>query len=316
MTSSSASSTASWAASASVLPQNRAAASTPGDPQRVEGTVLALDGERALDEQQQAEQRGQPRPARAPPTRAACRRSPGGAGRRSRAKANITITIAANGQHLVERDPAAPLDAQVLAGDEPGGAQERHGATAVTWPATTSTVRVARDPARSSSWLATMTVAPDAAAWRSVASSSSRPAASSPAWGSSSSHSWARRATQAGQRGAPLLAGRQAAHRQRGEPAGEAEAVHGGGDLVVRGADGGAPEARRSRPPRGRGRARCGGRAGRPGGARHPGRASGRSRGPCRGRGPAAAARRTPAAASSCRRRWDRAAGRSRRRRR
>ena len=75
-------------------------------------------------------------------------------------------------------------------------------------------MRSASDPARSSSWLATSTVAPDATAWRSTASSSSRPAASRPACGSSSSHSSARRATRHGERRPPPLPRRQLAHRR------------------------------------------------------------------------------------------------------
>ena len=122
----------------------------------------------------------------------------------------------------------------------------------------------ARRPARARGWPRS-TVAPDAAAARSVASSSSRPAASRPACGSSSSHSAGPPGDQAGQRGAPLLAGGEPAHGQRRR-----------GGRSARGAPCAAstspavaptvapPEAHVLGAPSGPGRARCGGRAGRP----------------------------------------------------
>src|SRR5690606_14693297 len=87
-------------------------------------------------------------------------------------------------QHLVDEHAAATLDAQVLGGDQPRDPDAAHDASAPvswTWPPATETTRSASAPARSSSWLATSTVAPAPTASRSTASSSSRPAASSPA---------------------------------------------------------------------------------------------------------------------------------------
>ena len=234
---------------------------------------------------------------------------PGGAGRRSRAKANITITIAGERQHLVERDAAAPLDAQVLAGDR--AARQCATAHSLTGVAARRPgrrrrrrTRVASEPARSSSWLATITVAPDAGglAQRGVELVAAggveagvrlveQPQLGPPG-------------DEAGQRGAPLLAGREAAHRRarragrrgRGGPCaasisasvapdrGAPEAdVLGDGEVEVE------PVAVAEQAD--------------PRGAPRRGRRPGRSRAPCPRPGPAAAARRRPAAASSCRRR-------------
>ena len=86
--------------------------------------------------------------------------------------------------------------------------------------------RVASEPARSSSWLATITVAPDAAAWRSdgvelvaaVGVEAGVRLVEQPQLGTAGD--------QAGERGAPLLAGREPAHREHREATGQPEALH------------------------------------------------------------------------------------------
>src|SRR5213075_1544168 len=67
-------------------------------------------------------------------------------------------------EHLVDDDTAAPLDPQVLCRHEPGDPPAVHAERSTIWPATTSTTRSASEPARSRSWLATITVARDATA--------------------------------------------------------------------------------------------------------------------------------------------------------
>jgi hypothetical protein len=166
----------------------------PGHSQRVERAVGGLDRERPLHHHEQAEQHGQPHQAGRHPLE--------DGESASRANANITITSRGERQHLVGDHPAAPLDAQVLGrhqpGDAPGAVDHRRSSPAsdLAGHDVVDDVRVARAPARSSSWLATTTVAPAARRLAQVASSSSRPEASRPAWGSSSSQSSARRATR------------------------------------------------------------------------------------------------------------------------
>ena len=87
---------------------------------------------------------------------------------------------------------------------------------------------------------------------------------------------------QAGQRGAPLLAGRQPAHRQRARAARPARGGPSPRRSRRRWRRPWRPRSARSRPRSGRGTGRCGGRAARPAGAPRRGRRRGRSRARCR----------------------------------
>ena len=306
-----------------------------GGAQRVEGAVLGLHGERALDEHQQAEQGGQPdqtgghrleqRPGAA-----------GAAGRRSRAKANITITMAANGstwlsatrlRHSMRRSLPATSSAvrtalmshrSVRRPSVAGSGQRRP-----AWPGN-AVIGPGRRRRRRSGWPANRPA--PARGWRRPRSRRTPPPGA--AWRRARrgrrrrGRRAARRAATAapaGRPGTPSAVRRcWPAERRRtgsvGEPAGEAEAVH---------------RRRRSRPasprpsPPRTGRSRLtvqveveavavaeqpdaaadlvalGGQVA----AEHGARAAGES----------AAARHRRAAAWSCRRRWARAAGRSRR---
>ena len=205
------------------------AGSSAAQPQGVARAVGRLQRERALDREEQAEEDGQPQQAGRRPLQDA---AVGVEGEREQHEDEQ-----GEGQHLVRRDAAAGLDAQVLARHQPQGPQ--HGTTPAgsiagaagaagcgrcgrghrfarraarwdrRWPdgrrwarledeaPSTATARWASPAARSRSWDATTTVAPAAAAVRSSSSIRSRPSASRPAWGSSSSHSSGRRATSA-----------------------------------------------------------------------------------------------------------------------
>ena len=138
------------------MPQNRAAASTPAARRASSAPSSALDGERPLDEQQQAEQRRQPDQAgrdRLEQRVVGARAAPGS---RSRAKANITITIAANGSTWLSATRLRHSMRRSLPATSRRRAHDASSRAPRTWPATTSTQRVASDPARSSSWLATI----------------------------------------------------------------------------------------------------------------------------------------------------------------
>ena len=311
---SSASSTASWTARAIDLPRNTPPGVDAGGAQRVERAVARsrrrTTAARATSRQNSV---GQPDQARA-------RLRSISAGRRSRAKANITITIAGERQHLVERDAAAPLDAQVLA-----RRSAERAPTHASLPAS---------PARS--WTCPPTTSTHAGGQRAgpvelVAGDDHRRARRR-----GLAQRWrrgrrgrrrrgrraARRAATARPAGRPGRRARcAAAARPTGaapaasaEAAGEAEAVERGRDLVgrrrrpwrPRSATFSATVRSRYRPLRGR--------AGRPGertASRSVAQVAAEHR--RRRRGPAARGRRTAAAASSCRRRWGRAAARSRR---
>ena len=160
------------------------------------------------------------------------------------------------------------------------------------------------------------TVAPDEAAWRSVTSSSSRPAASSPAWGSSSSHSWARRATRharAVRRCWPADRRRTGRSARRPDTSRRSIAAATSASLAPTV----APQ-KRTFSAHGEVEVQPVAMAEQPDAAAHRGAVAcrGRTRARRRGRGPAGPARRRRAAASSCRRRSGRGAARSRRGRR
>ena len=213
-----------------------------GGAQGVEGAVLALDGERALDEQQQAEQRGQPHQARGDRLEQRVAGLPATAGRRSRAKANITITTAANGstwlrptrlRHSTRRSLPATSHAvrtvahgrlDHLAGDDVDAAGgQRAGPLQLV---------AGDDDGR--------------AGGRGLAQRGVElvaPGGVEPGVGLVEQPQLGPAGHEAGQRGAPLLAGREAADRERGEPARQAEAFHRRVDLGPRRADRGAPEA-------------------------------------------------------------------------
>ena len=101
-----------------------------------------------------------------------------------------------------------------------------------TWPPTTSTVRVASAPARSSSWLATMIVAPDRGRLAQrrvefvagVGVEAGVRLVEQPEFGPPGD--------QARQRRPPALARRQPPDRHVDQPAGDAQSLHGRVDLV------------------------------------------------------------------------------------
>ena len=215
------------------MPQNSADGRDAGDAQGVERAVLVFDGERALHEQEQAEQRRQHDQARGDPAHQ--RRVVEG-------EAEHHHHDGGERQHLVEGDAAAPLDEQVLAGDQPRRLQPRHAAADRTVPPARSTTRVASGRARSDSWLATSTRGPRRRGLAQhgvelVASGGVEPGVrlvEQPQLGAAGD--------EAGEGGAPLLAGGQPAHRDAGEPAGETEPFERRVDLGRRGADRRAPE--------------------------------------------------------------------------
>ena len=126
------------------LAEEDAARAHSGHQQRVERAVGGLHAERPLDEHEQAEQRGQPHQAG---------RHSGEHGVVVEREREHHHHERGERQHLVGDDPAAHLDAQVLRRHETGDAPRAHAASPAdrTWPPTTSTTRVARAPARSSS---------------------------------------------------------------------------------------------------------------------------------------------------------------------
>ena len=161
----------------------------------------------------------------------------------SRAKANITIVTAANGSTWLMTTRLRRSIRRSLAGDQPGDRASRFTARLLDDLAGDDL----DDPVGERAGALELVAGDDhrradAAAWRSTASSSSRPAASSPAWGSSSSHSSARRATRhasAVRRRWPADSLRTGTSR---EPSADSEPFDRRVDLVGRGADGRTPE--------------------------------------------------------------------------
>ena len=104
-------------------------------------------------------------------------------------------------------------------------------------PPATSTTRVASGRARSNSWLAIITVAPEAAACTTMPSSVGAAGGIERGVRLVEQPQLGAAGDQAGERGAPLLTGREPSHGQLGEAAGEAEEAERGVDLGARRAD-------------------------------------------------------------------------------
>ena len=116
--------------------------------------------------------------------------------------------------------------------------------TSKTWPATTvdDAVGERRRPARSS-WLATITVAPDGHGLAEQRVELVAAVGVEPGVGLVEQPQLGPAGDQAGERGAPLLAGREPrTGTSRSRPATPSRSIA-AGDLVVGGADGRAPEA-------------------------------------------------------------------------
>ena len=160
----------------------------------------------------------------------------------SRATPNRISTRMANGRHLLRGDLRAQLDPQVLARDQRGVTEQGRGSSVGGG----GRGRVGgaagdRDDPVGERLGAVELVrrqehggARPPTARRTRSSSRSRPSWSSPACGSSSSHSSGRRATRHASDGAPPLAGRQARHREVGQPAVEPARVERGVDVLGR----------------------------------------------------------------------------------
>ena len=223
-------------------------------------------------------------------------------------------------QHLIDEDPAVPLDAQVLGGHDAGDPQRAHRPTLGTgWPGLVPRARVSGDLVDSAGDDVDRPRRQRAGAFELVAGDQHRRPGSrrlaervvefvpgggieagvgfveQPQLGSSGD--------QAGERGATLLARRQLRHGDIGDPTGHVEAVHRCMHLGVGGADRRTPEPDVLGDGEVAGTARSGGRAARRFGGSTRGAWRDRDPARCRCRAPVAAVRRTAAAASSCLRR-------------